>query len=184
MAVWANEAEKAAFRAAIAKYAALHPDVSIKLEVGSTGTQYYQQIDTRLAGRQAPDIFRVQYQQVGRYAASRALVDLGKHLDAADTADIAPAFMQAVTFKGRPYAMPHHTDTFVLLGFNRDMMQKAGVIPPTSLDQSWPWADFIRVAQQLKAGGAPFGFAMSWQNGTAYRWLPLLVPARPPVAER
>ena len=61
MAVWANEAEEAAFRAAIARYAALHPDVSIKLEVGGTGTQYYQQIDTRMAGRQAPDIFRVQY---------------------------------------------------------------------------------------------------------------------------
>jgi len=173
MAVWANEAEDAAFRAVIAKYVALHPEVSIRLEVGGAGTQYYQQVDTRLAGRQAPDIFRVQYQQVGRYAGSRALVDLGKYLDASDTADIAPAFMQAVTFKGRPYAMPHHTDTFALY-YNKDMMQKAGVTPPASLDQSWPWADFIRVAQQLKAGGAPFGFAMSWQNGTAYRWLPFL----------
>ena len=173
MAVWANEAEDGAFRAAIAKYTALHPDVSIKLEVGGTGPQYYQQMDTRLAGRQAPDIFRVQYQQVGRYASSRALVDLGKYLDVGDTADIAPAFMQAVTFKGRPYAMPHHTDTFALY-YNRDMMQKAGITPPTSLDQSWSWPDFIRVAQQLKAGGAPFGFAMSWQNGTAYRWLPFL----------
>ena len=173
MAVWASEAEDAAFRAVIAKYVALHPDVSIRLEVGGAGQQYYQQVDTRLAGRQAPDIFRVQYQQVGRYASSRALVDLGKYLNAADTADIAPAFMQAVTFKGRPYAMPHHTDTFAMY-YNRDMMRKAGITPPASLDQSWPWAEFIRVAQKLQAGGAPFGFAMSWQNGTAYRWLPFL----------
>lgn len=173
MAVWASEAEDAAFRAAIARYTALHPDVSIRLEVSGAGQQFYQQVDTRLAGRQAPDIFRVQYQQVGRYASSRALVDLGKHIDASDTADIAPAFMQAVTFKGRPYAMPHHTDTFALY-YNRDMMQKAGIKPPTSLDQSWSWQEFIRAAQQLKAGGAPFGFAMSWQNGTAYRWLPFL----------
>ncbi len=173
MSVWGNEAEDAAFRAVIARYMALHPDVTIRLEVGGAGMQYYQQVDTRLAGRQAPDIFRVQYQQVGRYASSRALVDLGKYIDASDTADIAPAFMQAVTVKGRPYAMPHHTDTFALY-YNRDMMDKAGITPPARLDQSWSWPDFIRVAQQLKAGGAPFGFAMSWQNGTAYRWLPFL----------
>ena len=96
-----------------------------------------------------------------------------RSLAAGDTADIAPAFMQAVTFKGRPYAMPHHTDTFALY-YNRDMMDKAGITLPTRLDQSWSWPDFIRVAQALKAGGAPFGFAMSWQNGTAYRWLPFL----------
>ncbi len=171
MSVWGGEAEDAAFRAVLAKYAALHPDVTVRLEIGGGGMQFYQQIDTRLAGRQAPDIFRVQYQQVGRYASSRALADLGNNLDAAD---IAPAFVQAVTFKGRAYAMPHHTDTFALY-YNRDMMQKIGVQPPTSLEQSWTWAEFLQVARQLKqTGTAPFGFAMSWQNGTAYRWLPFL----------
>ena len=170
LATWASEAEDAAFRAAIGQYTALHPGVTVKLEVSGAGPQYYQQIDTRLAGRQAPDIFRVQYQQVGKYASARALVDLSTQLDAAD---MAPAFVQAVSVKGKPYAMPHHTDTFALY-YNKDMMAKAGITPPTRLADSWSWAEFIRVAQALKAGGAPFGFAMAWQNNTAYRWLPFL----------
>ena len=72
MTVWAAQAEEEAFNAAIAKYRALHPEVTIKLEVNGNAVQVYQQVDTRLAGRQAPDIFRVQYQQIGRYAAARA----------------------------------------------------------------------------------------------------------------
>lgn len=174
MAVWAADAERAAFEAAIAKYQQLHPEVAVKMEVSGAGTQFYQQIDTRLAGRQAPDIFRAQYQQIGRYAEAGALVDLGDYIETSETADIGPSFLKAVTYEERLYAMPHHTDTFALY-YNRDMMQKIGVEPPTRLDESWSWDEFIRVARQIKdSGAAPFGFAMAWQNSTAYRWLPFL----------
>jgi multiple sugar transport system substrate-binding protein len=173
MTVWAAQAEEEAFNAVIARYKALHPEVTIRMEVNGNSTQTYQQVDTRLAGRQGPDLFRVQYQQVGRYASSRAIVDLSTHIDTEYSNDFAPAFWQAASYKGRPYAMPHHTDTFALY-YNRDMFQKIGVEPPASLDKSWSWAEFIRIARALKQdGGAPYGFAMSWQN-TAYRWLPFL----------
>ena len=37
------------------------------------------------------------------------------------------------------------------------------------------WDEFIRIARQLKEkGNAPYGFAMGWQNSSAYRWLPFL----------
>ena len=46
---------------------------------------------------------------------------------------------------------------------------------PRSLDLSLKWDEFIRIARQLKAkGDAPYGFAMGWQNSSAYRWLPFL----------
>ena len=173
MTVWGAQAEEEAFNAAIARYKALRPEVTIKLEVNGNSGQAYQQVDTRLAGRRAPDIFRVQYQQVGRYASARAVIDLSGYVDAAYAADFGPAFWQAASFKGKLFAMPHQTDTFALY-YNRDMLQKIGVEPPASLDKSWSWAEFIRVARALKQdAGAPFGFAMSWQNA-AYRWLPFL----------
>ena len=173
MTVWAAQAEEDAFNAVIARYQALHPDVAIRLEVNGGSMQVYQQVDTRLAGRQGPDIFRVQYQQIGRYASARALVDLGKYVDAAYLAEFGPAFVQAVTVKGRPYAVPHHTDTFALY-YNRDMLRKVGIEAPTRLDASWTWQQFIAIARDMKAkAGAPYGFAMGWQNA-AYRWLPFL----------
>jgi multiple sugar transport system substrate-binding protein len=174
MAIWANEAERAAFEAALAKYQAQHPEVAIRLEVSGGGPQFYQQIDTRLAGGQAPDIFRAQYQQIGRYAEAGALVDLGDYVEEGEVADFAASFLRAVTFEETLYALPHHTDTFALY-YNQDILQKLGVEPPTSLDQSWSWQRFIEIARQIKqTGAAPYAFAMGWQNSNAYRWLPFL----------
>ncbi|HEX3348014.1 MAG TPA: sugar ABC transporter substrate-binding protein, partial [Acetobacteraceae bacterium] len=173
-AVWAAQAEEAAFNAVVSRYEAAHPNVKVKLEINGTGAQLYQNVDTRLAGRQAPDLFRCQYQQIGRYAAARAVVDLGKYVDASAAEGFAPAFWKAVNYKGKPYALPHHTDTFALY-VNRDWLQKLGAEMPKSIDKSWTWQEFITLARAMKEkAGAPYGFAMSWQGTAAYRWLPFL----------
>ena len=171
-AVWAAQAELDAFNAVIERFQAQNPGISVKLVVNGSG-QHLQIIDTQLAGRQAPDLFRVQYQQLGRYAGSRAVIDLTKYLDPGAMDAFAPAFARAVTFKGRVYALPHHTDTFAVY-VNRDMLAKTGAQLPAKLEESWSWADFMALARAMKEkAGAPYGFAMSWQNA-AYRWLPFL----------
>jgi len=174
LAIWGGQAEQDAFNTLIRKYQALHSNVTIRLEVNGNSGQLYQQVDTRLAGHQAPDLFRIQYQQFGRYAAARALVDLSPYVDAAYTSGFSPSFWQATNYQGKPFALPHHTDTFALY-YNADILQKLGVEAPTSLDKSWSWQDFINVARSVKDKGlAPYGFAMGWQTGAGYRWLPFL----------
>ncbi len=59
LAVWGAQAEEDAFKSIVDKYRALHPNVTIRLEVNGNAMQLYQLVDTRLAGRQAPDIFRI-----------------------------------------------------------------------------------------------------------------------------
>ena len=174
LSVWGAQAEQDAFNALISRYQSLHPNVTIRLEVNGNSMQLYQLVDTRLAGRQAPDMFRIQYQQVGRYAGAHALVDLTPHLEQGYGSQFGPAFWQAVTFQGKQYALPHHTDTFALY-YNVDFLRNIDVEMPTSLDHSLSWDEFIRVARQLKQkGDAPYAFAMAWQNSAAYRWLPFL----------
>ncbi|MFI5014678.1 MAG: ABC transporter substrate-binding protein [Hyphomicrobiales bacterium] len=174
LAVWGAQAEQDGFNAVIRKYQALHPNVTIRLEVNGNGMQLYQQVDTRLAGHQAPDLFRIQYQQFGRYASARALVDLSPYVDAGYAAGFGPSFWQATNYQGKPYALPHHTDTFALY-YNADILKKLDIQPPTSLERSWSWSEFIRVARAIKEKAlAPYGFAMAWQTGAGYRWLPFL----------
>jgi multiple sugar transport system substrate-binding protein len=99
---------------------------------------------------------------------------VGKYLESGYAEGFQPAFWQAISYKGHPYALPHHTDTFALY-FNRDLMRKIGMQAPSSLIESWSWHDFIRAARAMKEkAGVPYGFAMSWQNSVAYRWLPFL----------
>jgi multiple sugar transport system substrate-binding protein len=170
MAIWGGKAEVDAYNALIAKYKAAKPNVTIKLDVMPFG-QFYQSIDTRLAGRQAPDLFRVTYPHVGRYAMGKAVIDLSQHVDANYGSGFMPAVWNAVNYQGKPYAMPHHTDTFALF-YNVDMLEQAGIKVPTSLDQAWTWAQFIESAKLLKSKSiGAYPFAMNWQNSSAHRWL-------------
>ena len=173
MAIWGGKAEVDAYNAVIAKYQAAHPNVSIRLDAVPFG-QFYQQIDTRLAGRQAPDIFRITYQQAGRYALGKGTVDLSKYLESGYGQGFTPAVWNAVTLDGKPYALPHHTDTFALF-YNADMLERVGVTPPTSLETAWTWEQFIAIARTLKEKqAAPYPFSMAWQNQAVHRWLVFL----------
>ena len=183
MSVWGAAAEEDAFKAAIGRYMALHPEVAVKLEVSGNAPALYQQVDTRLAGRQAPDIFRVQYQQIGRYASARAIVDLAKYLPPGFAEGFGPAFWQAVTYKGQPYAIPHHTDTFALY-YNADIMQALGVTPPTSPGPELVVAGVHPGCPRREGQGRR---PLRLRHGLAERRLPLAavpVPARRRDAER
>jgi multiple sugar transport system substrate-binding protein len=170
MAVWGGKVEVDAYNRLIAKYQAAKPNVTIKLDAVPFA-QFYQQIDTRLAGRQAPDVFRVTYPHVGRYATGRAVLDLGPYLGSGYGDAFTPAVWGAINLQGKPFAIPHHTDTFALF-YNAEALEKVGVTVPTSLDQAWTWDQFINVAKLLKErSGASYPFAMNWQNSSAHRWL-------------
>ncbi|MGO4175457.1 ABC transporter substrate-binding protein [Bosea sp. TAF32] len=170
MTSWGSNAEIAAFNALIEQYKARKPNVSIKLEVVPSG-QYYQQLDTRFAGKQAPDIFRAQYQRIGRYAQSGAAIDLSQYLDAGYGQDFLASVWRASTFKGKPHALPHHTDTFALF-YNAEIFEKLGIDAPKSLDRAMTWQQFIAAAKLIKEkAGLNYAFAMNWQNSNAYRWL-------------
>ena len=169
-AVWGSDAEVAAYRQVIEKYQATKPGVTIRLDV-SPFPQFYQQLDTQLAGRQAPDIFRVTYQQVGRYAMAEAAVDLSDYIDGNAGEAFTPSVWKAVNLEDKPFALPHHTDTFALY-YNKDILDKAGATVPTSLDQAWTWAEFGDLAKKLKADAvSQYPFAMAWQNAAVHRWM-------------
>ncbi len=173
LAIWGDKGSVTAYENVIAKYKTVRPDVAVKFEVTPFG-QYYQQIDTRLAGRQAPDLFRVEFQVVGRYARSRALMDLTPHLPADFGSAFPAAFWQAVNLDGRTFAIPQNTDTLAVF-YNVDIFNRLGIRIPAGLAESWSWAEFMDIARLLRArGGVRYSFAMLWQNSQAYRWLPFL----------
>ncbi len=168
---WGAPAEQEAFNALIAKYRTVRPNVTIRVELVPGAAPLYQQVDTRLAGRQAPDLFRIQYQHVGRYARDGGTVDLSQHVDADYGAAFAPIFWQTVNYRGKPFALPHHTDTFALY-YNVEYMRRINMEPPTSLEQSWTWEQFMRAARAMKEQNVVrYPFAMGFQNSNAYRWL-------------
>lgn len=166
--------EEKGFRGLAERYNAQNPEVPVKMEFVPPD-QAYEQLDTRLAAGEAPDIARLQYQQMGKYASQGALVDLSEYLEEGYGDAFTPALWQAVNYEDKPYGMPQHTDTFAVF-YNTDIFDKVGIKVPKSMEEAWTWDEFLKISTGIKEeGAADYAFAYNWQGDTAaYRWMPLL----------
>ncbi len=167
MTVWAAQAEEEAFQAVIARYKALHPEVTIRMDVNGNAMQAYQQVDTRLAGQAGSrSLPRASTSQVGRYAsASRAIARSRATTSTRPTRrDFGPAFWQAASYKGKQYAHYLTIRTRSRCYYNkRDAGQKTGL---DRAGQPRPGLDLGRVhprgrRPEADKVAAPYGFAMS-----------------------
>lgn len=172
LATWGLPSEVAAFKTIIDRYNKANPKTKVKLEV-KPPDGYQESIDTRLAADTAPDLIRLNYADVGYYAKAGAIVDLSDHVGAKEGDAFEATFWNVVRYEGRPYALPHHTDT-VALFYNVDALKKVGAEIPKRIEDSWTWDRFIEIANELKREGVgKYPFAMNWQRYSP-RWLPFL----------
>lgn len=172
LAIWGIQAEIDAFQGVIDRYQRQNPEATIELEV-KPPDGYGASIDTRLAAGTAPDLFRLNYADVGYYAKAGAILDLSEHLDGDYGKAFDSTFWNVVQYDGRPYALPHHTDT-VALFYNKSAMKRLGAEIPQRIEDSWTWDQFIGLANEIKKTGVgKYAFAMNWQRYSP-RWLPFL----------
>lgn len=170
---WNNPGDLASLNKFANQYHAKHPSVNVTVQV-TPSTNFDEWFGTRLAGSQAPDIIRLQYQEVGRYVQNGALVNLAPYLPPGYGSQYLPTFWGSVQHNGGVFGIPEHTDTFATY-YRADMLQQLGVAAPETLSTAWHWDEFLNVARKVKTltGKYAFGFGYSGAN-TAYRWLPIL----------
>ena len=170
---WNNPGDLMTLKQFAQSYQSAHPKVNVSIAV-TPSSNFDEWFGTQLAGGQAPDIIRLQYQEMGRYESLGALVDLSSHLPSGYSSRFLPTFWGAVQYKSGVYGIPEHTDTFAAY-YRTDILQQAGVTPPDSLANAWTWDDFMSAGQKVKAvtGKYAAGFGYAGAN-TAYRWLPFL----------
>jgi multiple sugar transport system substrate-binding protein len=175
---WASDAEAKAFKRLVKAFETAHSGTTIDLQIVPYG-EMFTSIDASLQAGTAPDVFRVDYPTMGLYSSTDQLLDLTSYLDSSLTDDFIPALYQAVQFDGKPYGVPHQTDTTAVL-YQPAMFEAAGITSvPDSLDNAWSWEEFAAVSDKLKASlpddVAPFVY--DWQAFGAYRWLTWLFEA-------
>ncbi|WP_341935788.1 sugar ABC transporter substrate-binding protein [Microbacterium sp. LWO14-1.2] len=177
---WGSEAEEASFKALIAQFESEHEGVDIKLNVVPYD-QMFSNIDAQLSSGDAPDLFRVDYGNLGVYSSQGQLLDLSDYFSDEEIAEFTPAMWEAVSFDGAPYGVPHQTDVSALL-VNTAMLTQAGIdvsTLPTTQDDAWTWDEFADVAAQLRSAlpADKYPFVYNWQLGGAPRWLSWLFQA-------
>ncbi|NHC15595.1 extracellular solute-binding protein, partial [Motilibacter deserti] len=116
---------------------------------------------------------RVTYTDLGVYSSRNALLDLSGSLPADYASGFTPALYAAVSRDDKPYGVPHHTDTSMVL-VNDDAAAAAGLgTLPQAYDEAWTWDEFKAALDKLKAAAKPSTYAtgLNLQLAGAYRWL-------------
>jgi multiple sugar transport system substrate-binding protein len=165
--------EEEGMKQMVADFEAKNPDIKVnaqQLPSPNTGS-YYTKLQTRMAGNDAPDVFRVQYQKMGEFSSKKALLDVSG-LFAKDKENFNKSLLTAVSYNDKIYGLPHHTDTLAVF-YNKTYLDKLNIKVPNKLDQAWTWEQFIDVAKKLQDQKlATYGIAFNWKDSSAYRSLP------------
>ncbi len=175
---WGTDAELAGFRSAIEGFQQANAGTTINLNAVPYA-QMFTNIDAQLQAGNPPDIFRVPYYTFGSYAGRGQLLDLSPHLPPDFSSRFTPAAWAAVQNTAKPFGVPHHTDTSVIL-YNKSLMDAAGITDiPTSIENAWTWDEFATVAQQLRDSlpETQYPLAYNWQGNGVTRWLSWLFEA-------
>jgi multiple sugar transport system substrate-binding protein len=178
-AFWGGSAaEQAGFEYAKSVFEKENPGATVNLKV-SPYDGFYSGVDRSIQAGSAPDVFRVDYTTFGRYASKNVLLDMSPYVTQEEIDEFIPSFWNAISYDGRPFGVPHQTDTSAII-YDVAALEKAGVSSvPTSLDQAWTWDEFAQVAEKLRGSlpGNQFPFAYNWTQAGAYRWLSWLYQA-------
>lgn len=177
---WASESEQAAFEDLIAQFEGEHDGATVELNVVPYD-QMFSNIDAQLSSGDAPDIFRVDYGNLGVYSSQDQLLDVSPYFTDDEISDFVPAMWEAVSYDGTPYGVPHQTDVSAVL-VNLDMLEAAGIDTstlPKTQDDAWTWDEFAALSDELRAAlpDDKYPFVYNWQQGGAPRWLSWLFQA-------
>lgn len=161
----------ATFTELIEEFEAMYPGVDIVATVyPSSG--FATQIDTRLAGKDYPDLFLTQYTNVGKYRNTGLLLDISKYFSKDDISGYAKGFIAPFQSNSALYGAPLHTDTIVLL-YNKRIFKEAGIRIPTGKNDAYTIEELEGIGNTLKEKyGFEYAFAGIWTGNRAMRLMP------------
>ena len=153
----------------IEEFESANPGIKISITELSY-SDHYSNLEVRMAGDNAPDIFRSEYGFLMRYEKNDQAVDLKSDFPSNYWNRFWPKLMEFCNIKGGVYGVPQMTDTTVVF-YNKDLFKKAGVTAPTSVKDAWDWDDWETIGRKLKAAGAKYGMAGATYGGTVWYYV-------------
>ncbi|WCN83287.1 ABC transporter substrate-binding protein [Micromonospora sp. LH3U1] len=149
LTLWTRAATESVSKAYAEAYNKTHQN---KIEVTAyPGEEYPAKLASAAGARALPDLFAADVVFSAQYASQGLWQDVTDRFAASGfKGKVAPAHVDAATWKGKNYAVPHTIDMSVLL-YNKDLYQRAGLDPergPTTL------AEYAEHARKIdKLGG-------------------------------
>jgi multiple sugar transport system substrate-binding protein len=125
-----------------------NPGITVKVETAPYDS-YFTELQTRIAGGDAPDVYELNYENFVTYASRDILLDVSDRAaaDPGFAARFYPKAYEAFAFDSKQYGLPASFSNVVLF-YNKDLFDAAGVAHPSA---DWTWEDERAAARQLNA---------------------------------
>lgn len=126
----------------VAAFEAEYPN--IKVEVETIGySDYFTQMQTRVAGGTAPDCYELNIENFAAYASKGMLAEI----TGVDVSGLNDTALGAFNVGGKQFGLPESFSNVVLI-YNKDLFDRAGVAYPTS---DWTQDDLQAAAEAIRA---------------------------------
>lgn len=132
----------------IDEYTKKNPHVTIDLMTIGYG-DYFTQLMAKVAADQAPDMYELNYENFVSYAKKGVLLSLDDTIKSTgfDVAKYNKRALEAFRYEDKQFGLPNSFSN-VLLFYNKDLFDKAGVSYPTN---NWNWNDALEAAKKIRA---------------------------------
>lgn len=129
----------------IAAFQEANPGVTVEVD-SAPFADYFTLLQADIVSGSAPDVFELNFENFGAFAANGTLLDLA---DQIGDAPYYPRALEAFQYNGQQLGLPESFST-VLLYYNADLFDQAGLSYPTT---DWTWTDAENAAKAIRALG-------------------------------
>lgn len=143
-----DPADEAAYQSLIDAFAAGHRDIGVDLINIPSGGDFRKRLAADFAAGTPPDLFLINYRNLGRFLASGAVEPLTAYLENSTlikVSDYYPQTLAAFQWNGEQVCMPQNMSSPVIY-YNKALFDAAGVAYPRD---DWTWDEFVATAQAL-----------------------------------
>ena len=145
-----------ALRAMIAEFEKQNPNIKVELQTIGYD-DYFTQLQGKVVGGNAADVFELNYENFVAYASQGALYDVSSLLG--DTSGFNKTALDAFNYQGKQYGVPNSFSNCVMF-YNKALFDKAGIDYPTD---DWTWKDVETASRKIMAlGDNIWGFYRPW----------------------
>lgn len=111
--------------------------------------QYADKVSIAAASASLPDVVEVDGPYVGPWAAEGLLQPVGDLVTSETLGDFLGPIVEQGTYEGRLYALGAF-DSALVVYYNREMIEQAGLDPPERLEAAWTWATFVDALRRVR----------------------------------
>lgn len=119
---------------------------------------------------ETPDVVEIGNTQAPTFTSAGAFADVTDQLADFGGDDLLPGFVDGATVDGKTYAVPYYAGSKYIF-YRKDLLQKAGLSVPTSMDEFVETAIALKKANPKPANFSGFWFpGQDWRNGATFIW--------------